>query len=328
MLTIQTGLTRDKRETTLVNSIKKLSASYAGRIFLLVPEQSTFLYTRSVCAALGNSLSNNRVSVVGFDELFDLIHTECGHRAEMLDEGGRLLALAFAADNATKAHALKVYSGLSARPEFLEKLLDNYSMLRQSGMNVDQIEEITEKVSPVLRSKLEDMAVLYGEYEAICQKSALDPAEHIENIAEIIEKTQWAKNTAWFVDGFSDFPHQQMRLIHLLIQQADHIHFAFDINGIGDEQSGRISANHTAQSIIDFAKAAGFDYDIFNSGNDSAEHPALSYLQNHLCDETPAADSTISDADKVVRLFCDPSPYQECQHIAGTNLPAVRNGYR
>lgn len=328
MLTIQTGLTRDKRETTLVNSIKKLSASYAGRIFLLVPEQSTFLYTRSVCAALGNSLSNNRVSVVGFDELFDLIHTECGHRAEMLDEGGRLLALAFAADNATKAHALKVYSGLSARPEFLEKLLDNYSMLRQSGMNVDQIEEITEKVSPVLRSKLEDMAVLYGEYEAICQKSALDPAEHIENIAEIIEKTQWAKNTAWFVDGFSDFPHQQMRLIHLLIQQADHIHFAFDINGIGDEQSGRISANHTAQSIIDFAKAAGFDYDIFNSGNDSAEHPALSYLQNHLCDETPAADSTISDADKVVRLFCDPSPYQECQHIAGTILRAVRNGYR
>ena len=87
MLTIQTGLTRDKRETTLVNSVKKLSASYAGRIFLLVPEQSTFLYTRSVCAALGNSLSNNRVSVVGFDELFDLIHTECGHRAEMLDEG-------------------------------------------------------------------------------------------------------------------------------------------------------------------------------------------------------------------------------------------------
>ena len=75
-----------------------------------------------------------------------------------------------------------------------------------------------------------------------------------------------------------------MRLIQLLIQQADHIHFAFDINGIGDEQSGRISANHTAQSIIDFAKAKGLDYDIFNSGNNSADHAALSYLQQHLCD--------------------------------------------
>lgn len=150
MLTIQTGLNRSKRESTLVNSIKNLSVSYAGRIFLLVPEQSTFLYTRSVCAALGNSLSNNRVSVVGFDELFDLVHAECGHRAEMLDEGGRLLALALAADNAAKAHALKVYNGLSTRPEFLQKLLDNYSMLRQSGMAIDQLRNTAEKVSPVL----------------------------------------------------------------------------------------------------------------------------------------------------------------------------------
>ena len=139
MLTIQTGLNRSKREATLINSIKNLSETYIGRIFLLVPEQSTFLYSRSICAALGNSLSNNRVSVVGFDELFTLVHAECGDRVDMLDEGGRLLALALAADNSTKAHALKVYSGLSTRPEFLEKLLDNYSMLRQSGMDIDQI---------------------------------------------------------------------------------------------------------------------------------------------------------------------------------------------
>ena len=117
MLTIQTGLNRSKREATLVNSIKNLSVSYAGRIFLLVPEQSTFLYTRSVCAALGNSLSNNRVSVVGFDELFDLVHAECGHRAEMLDEGGRLLALALAADNATKSAAYPL--ALSSSKNFL-----------------------------------------------------------------------------------------------------------------------------------------------------------------------------------------------------------------
>jgi len=207
MLSIQTGLNRAKREATLINAIINLSESYAGRIFLLVPEQSTFLYARSVCAALGNSLSNNRVSVVGFDELFDLVHAECGHRAEMLDEGGRLLALALAADNATKSHTLKVYSGLSARPEFLEKLLDNYSMLRQSGMDIEQLKDTAKKVSPVLQNKLNDMAALYTEYEAICQKSALDPAEHIDNITDIIATTQWARNSAWFVDGFSDFPY-------------------------------------------------------------------------------------------------------------------------
>lgn len=149
-------------------------------------------------------------------------------------------------------------------------------MLRQSGMDIEQLRSTAEKVSPVLRNKLEDMAALYTEYEAICQKSALDPAEHIDNIVNIIEKTQWAKNSAWFVDGFSDFPHQQMRLIRCSSSRLI-IFFCFDINGIGDEQSGRISANHTAQSIIDFAKAKGLDYDIFNSGNNSADHAALSY---------------------------------------------------
>ena len=52
--------------------------------------------------------------------------------------------------------------------------------------------------------------------------------------------------------------------------------------------------------------------------NKSSEHPALGYLQETLCDSTPAEPAEIPNAGKVVKLFKDPSPYQECQHIAGT----------
>ena len=48
MLTIQTGLSRSKREATLINSIKNLSETYIGRIFLLVPEPVSYTHLELV----------------------------------------------------------------------------------------------------------------------------------------------------------------------------------------------------------------------------------------------------------------------------------------
>lgn len=325
MLTIHTRIHQFGRDMITVMSSH---AHCDNHIYILVPEQSTFLVSRDVCAAFGNRDSNRNISVVGFDGLADAVHNACGRRISTLDDGGRLLALALAADNASSDHSLRVYKGLSSRPEYLQRLLDNYSMLRQSAVSPADLRLASTTASPVLRDKLQDMATLYTSYDDICQHSALDPAEVLDNIADIIRDTQWARHTSWFITGFSDFSHQQMRLIKLLISQADHVHAFFNADGIDDTQPGRATASRTMHQIISFARDSGIDYEICKSESPSVSHPALTYLQSHLCDNTPVESSGISDAQQVVRTFCDPSPYLECQHIAGTILRAVRNGYR
>ena len=74
MLTLQIGLNSEKRYARLMNEIKNDAEQYDDRLYLLVPDQSTFTHTKKACEALGNDLVNQRLNIVGFDKLFELIY--------------------------------------------------------------------------------------------------------------------------------------------------------------------------------------------------------------------------------------------------------------
>ena len=96
MIEIQMGLNRDVRRERLMGKIRQLCMDGHERIFLLVPEQSTYVMSREVCRSVGNSLSIGRVEVLGFKQLFEKVYAECGRYREHMDEGGRIMVMASA----------------------------------------------------------------------------------------------------------------------------------------------------------------------------------------------------------------------------------------
>lgn len=330
MLTLQIGLNSEKRYTRLMNEIKNDVEQYDDRLYLLVPDQSTFTHTKKACEALGNDLVNQRLNIVGFDKLFELIYKDEGHKSRYLDAGGRLLAIAMAADNCAKNGELKVYKGLSARPEFLTKLLDTYDLFAMHGVTNDKLEAMELAASKTLQDKVHDMSCLFREYSVICSEAAgkVDPTEEFIRIQGILAHSSWAYGTRWYITGFSDFPFDQKEILRVLMAKSNNMLVDLAIGALDDSKPGRELTAKTANMLISMAQDLEIESEVLRLPNKSSEHPALGYLQETLCDATPAEPAGIPNAHKVIKLFRDPSPYQECQHIAGTIMRAIRNGYR
>lgn len=330
MLELQIGLNSEKRYARLMCEMKE-AAELGGDIFLLVPDQSTYTHTKKACETLGNDFVNQRVHVVGFDKLFEIVHKELGGKKRYLDDGGRLMAMAMAADNCAKRGELSVYKGLASRPEFLTKLLSAHDLMAMHGVTPDALRKKTEGLdNKPLREKVTDMANLFDEYTAICEKARenVDQTEEFVEIAKLISTHNWGKGSHWFITGYSDFPANQMQIIDVIMPRCASMLVDLAISDLNDDKPGREIASYTARTLKEYAESLNIYGGEIYMPNKSSEHPALGYLQETLCDSTPAEPAEIPNAGKVVKLFKDPSPYQECQHIAGTIMRAIRNGYR
>lgn len=329
MLELQLGTNRDARRRRTIQVIRQLQDKGLTRINVLVPEQASFVMSRDVCRELGNERFNHGVEVMGFDTMFRRVHADCGERKDVLDDGGRLLAMEQAVEEVQSKGLLKSFSGLSTRPEYLAKFLTAYEMVTLHGADIASILTVAEKTDNAkLKGKLEDLTAIFGAYARICAAGAKDPTEEFKSVCELMEKHQWAKNSAWIVDGFTDFPAQQLAILKHLITYSPFIMVSMEAAGIGDEHPATQIAARTAGQLAAIASSLDVACEVVRTGDSSSEHPALAFLQEHLCDYTPAEPAEIAGAEKVVRLYIDPSPYRECQHIIGTILRAVRKGYR
>lgn len=329
MLELQMGLNRDcRRERTMRMMKDACMKGDAKRIYLLVPEQSTFAMGREVCRLIGNDVANGRIEVVGYDRLMRLVYRDCGGHKTHMDEGGRLLAMAQAAETVRKT--LTVYKSSAMRPEFLQSLLNTYSSCVLNGIATEQLKEMAgETESVMLRDKLTDLTAIFEAYQAICDASENDPSEEMNSVVAILRETDFLNGTYWFIEGFSDFPKQQMALIEAIIAGAAFVQVSLAAAGMNDDHPGRAIAANTARKLVDVAINSKVDSEIIRTKDDSDEHPALGIIQEKLCDSMPITEPcVVKGAEKVVRLFCDYTPHQEIQHIAGTILKSIRKGYR
>lgn len=329
MLEIQIGLNRDKRRTRTLNCIREMQAAGAKRINVLVPEQSTFVLTRDVTNFLANKSAG--VEVFGFKQMFERIYNACGGRKAYLDDGGRLLAMSAAASRASKAGVLSTLSANALRPEFLDQLLHTYTLLRQNGLQTSDILsklDDLKDISAVTADKAEDLAAIFSTYDELCAQGALDPNDEFGAILRAMESSGWAKDSTWFVEGFSDFSAQQMPILQCIIRQAAHVTVDLPIQGLDDQRPSHKVAVKTANKLSEYALSCGVGCEVIHVSGPIMDAPALRHLQEHLCDDTPAAPAVVPRGERHIKLFCDPSPYKECLHIAGTILRAQHKGYR
>ena len=327
MLTLQFGHTRDARRTRMLREIRKLKEGGVNRIYILVPEPTTFAMSRDICKALGNEKSNVGLEVLGFERLLRRIHSDCGNIAEYMDDGGRMLAMTLAAEKS--ASSLTVFRSMATRPEFLESLLSTYSTFRLHNVTSEKLLSTSEETeSTVLKNKLRDLGTIFSQYEAICEESKADPADELDGILPVLTDNGWARGSAWFIDGFTDFPAQQMAVIREIIRQSVYTMVTLPAASLHDEMPCHSLALYTAGELEKNAAEDNIECEAVCATDEDKMPAALTYLQNNLCDNTPAADSRIANAGKVIKLFCDQSPYQECQHIIGTMMKALRKGYR
>lgn len=314
-------------KTTAV--LNRLCEAGAGRPqVLLVPEQMSHETERALCAAGGPQI-NLRAEVLSFSRLANRIfQTAGGLGEEELDSGGRLLLMYRAVQNVSAN--LKVYGRPSKRPAFLTSLLATADELKSCRVPPETLVRAGEEAPGPEGDKLRDLGLIFGEYDALTAKTALDPRDRLTRAAGRLRESRWGEGADFWLDGFTDFTPQQGELLRLLMARGRSMAVTLTCDHLEEDEGGTgifSPARRTGRSLLRLAKEEGIPCEVEHlvSKSGGKEEPLIHLEKALFAEEEPAA----TPCGGAVELFQASTPRSEVEWVAGRILRLVREeGYR
>ena len=239
------------KTTAVLNRLQ--AAGRERRQVLLVPEQQSHEMERALCA-VGGPQVNLYAEVLSFSRLANRIFQRAGGLGEEeLEPGGRLLLMYRAVQET--ASSLKVYGRPSKRPAFLTSLLATADELKSCCVPPETLIRAGEEALCPEGDKLKDLGLIFGAYEALTARTALDPRDRLTRAAYKLRACRWGEGIDFWLDGFTDFTPQQGELLRLLMAQSAAMTVTLTCDHL-EEDAGDIfsPARRTAHTLLRLAR--------------------------------------------------------------------------
>jgi len=194
---------------------------------LLVPEQYSHAAERELIARCGAEASLY-AEVLSFTRLASRVADELGLRGSLLDEGGRILTMRMALE--AVSDVLRIYGGMSRKPAFLQGLLDTIDEFKQCALTPEALTDAVDFESGSLSDKLHDLAYIQAAYDKISKRS--DPRDVLTRLADTMKDSSVVQCTV-FVDAFSDFTAQEMRVLRGFLSAGTDLTVALTCDDFG-----------------------------------------------------------------------------------------------
>lgn len=320
MIRLILGRAGTGKTARIFEEIARDGKNHPGGVVLLVPEQYSHEAERELCRAAGDGLSLYG-EVLSFTGLARKVFAQCGGVRSMMDGGGRLLCMAVAAE--AVSGSLRVYTRGTKDPRMLDGLLRAVEELKLAGVDGTVLGEAAGRTEGVLAEKLRDLSLLLEAYTAAEGRSAADPAEILEALAEQIGESPSAK-AHFYIDGFTDFTELEKNVLRRLISAGAEMTVCLTCSPEGDEG---VFALPMATARWFQATATAFSRECREEWmeNGSRENTALGWFSGHLFDfGTPEAP----EGREAIRLVSAADIYEECELAAARMSELARGGAR
>lgn len=191
-----------------------------GRALLVVPDQFTLEAERELIAHSGAKALMD-VEVLSLSRLgYRLLEELGGSKRTFIDKYGRHMILSSIA--AEEREKLQVFKGLEEKNSFIELVNNFISEMKQFNCGADELAEIARSVpdGSYTQRKLEDLYLLYSEYEAAIRGKYTDSEDYIDLFLGKISRSELvARNHIW-IYGFDSFAPKALSVIGELMQYA------------------------------------------------------------------------------------------------------------
>jgi len=220
MLNLLIGSDRVSVSDRMMQLLCDQAAEGREGLILIVPEQFSHGAERRLCEVGGDTVSRY-AEVLSFSRMADRITAVHGGAARAyLDRGGRVLAMALAAEQA--ASRIKLYGSVLRKPEFLSELVQMAEEFQSYCLSPSALLDAAARAEGQFAQKLEELALLYESYLAVCANGMADPAEKLSVLGSLLMDTDWALSRSFWVDGFTDFTGAELAVLEaLLLRGAD-----------------------------------------------------------------------------------------------------------
>lgn len=309
MLRFIIGTNEEARRKVLYEQIALEKSSY-----LIVPEQFSFESEKLLDEFLGPEKAKN-VEVLSFSRLCNSIFRKFGGIAgEYTDDTTKLLLMG-AALSACEDQLCYFKKNIHGAP-FIKKLVSADTELKNSGISAKELGAIAEK-GGTLGEKAADLSAIFELYNAMVEKSYLDPLTDIKRACDILSENDFFSEKAVFIDNFTGFTGSEYKMLQSIFEQSPHVEISLCCDSVYDRTGGTglfSKTQRTAGRLEKLAKEAGaaIRTPVFaENENDTRPEAIIDIEENFLRLPYPKGKNSGE-----VRLIKASDPYNEADFVA------------
>lgn len=313
------------KSTVILEQVKNNLHSEVKQ-YIIIPEQFSYSEEKKLMAELQeNSIIN--AEVITFKRMAERVQTEvAGRTKSLLSKSGK---------------AMIMYS-------ILDKQKDKLQYIKNSSNNIDlgiqtikdfkknvikyqDIEGLIESVDkPLLKAKLQDVNIIYSEYEKCIQEKFLDEEDKISKLATSLESSTMFDNSDIYIDEFSGFTKQEYQVIAKLLKKARKVRLAICLDELNEKNKTDIFYfNKSAvEELIDIATECGVEVEkpIYLNKQYKLKNPEIKHLEQNLYAPTYAK---YAGEVKNIKTILTLNPYEAIEYVAKNIIKLVRDeGYK
>ena len=306
-----------------------------NKLILIVPEQYTF-DTEKKFLDVVTEKGFLRGEVISFKRMARKVFEECGGRTNtLLNESGRnMLIYKILKDNSENLEYFNRMSKEHGFSSVISKIITEFKKYNISSEILSAKE--VEIVDDELKKKLNDLNYIYNKFNDKLNERFVDSDDELTILAEKLENCNIYDDSEIWIDEFTTFTPQQLRVIKVLAKKAKRINITLCsdalVNGKEVDYTDIFDAiKNTENSILNMMKEGNIEYLKPIDLNKDINHKFINskdigHLEKHFF---TYPFKTYKGNDNNIRLYKANNSYDEIETIAKDILSMVRDkGYR
>lgn len=283
MLQFILGKSGSGKTTEAVNILADKCKKGDKKLLMLVPDQSSFETETTFLDILGAKLSGN-VLVFGFSRLSNFVFKNTGNIPEnVIDDGVRKILMSKAIEETSDS--LEMFTSSKTRKSVLDLMIHSLKECKKDNITPDMLENTADLIeNETLKKKLSETALVLNAYEALLEKSYVDPLENLNRLKDILETERIFEGYTIVVDSFSGFTYQQLEIIRILLTQSKDFYITVNIDMEYKNSEIFETTERTRKLVKRLAQSNGIEIkpDIILNNFYRSEKSDISFLENNV----------------------------------------------
>ena len=324
------GGATSNREELFIDAVKR-SVDNGKNVIVLIPDQFSFEYDKKLYNKLG-AVSFNKITTAGFNRISELLVDKYGGSSgqTVAGENAKIILMYKAIQELRTHNKLKYYirnadkRGLE-KGNFISQLIDLVQQMRQSGITYELLSIISESAKGSFSFKIHDIALIYNEY--MKQLSACGMHDAVSSISAAVSAARinsYFAGADVFIDSFSSFTYDELKMIELCFSQADNVNISLCIDN--DSILNLIHPFKIPERTLGALRllAGGRNVETVKAAEADIYSKDISYASKNLFNITK---QPLKDSGRDIRILSADDVYSEAMFVCAQIKHLISEGY-
>lgn len=303
------------KTTKCFNEVKELLENGKEKIYIITPEQFSFTAEKKLLEELNKKAVIN-AEVITLSRIAHRVISEQGNQGkEALSEIGKSMLINYILNN-----NLSKLKFLGKTEENIDIVQRSLSEFKKHSVTVDKLEEEIEGLEDkYLKTKLEDIYIVYKQFQEKIENKFIEESELLNILYENIEKTDLFIDSYIFIDEFLGFTKQEYEIIMKIAKQANSVNITLALDNLelttNPDTDVYYASKETLRKILNHASEHEVKIDEYVSLEEvhRFKNEELKHLSS--CLEKNVSTKYEQNVDNI-QLFLAKNRYSEIENIA------------